>query len=426
MNPSVTQNLNFYQGHNPASLTAAYGSPLYVYNENIFRQRCRDMVNLTAYPHFKVNYAIKANTNLTLLAIAKEEGLCADISSPGEGAAALAAGFAPQDLFFIANNISTEEMTFAIEKGITLSVDSISQLETYGKLNPGGQIALRFNGGVGGGHHEKVVTGGDKTKFGIRAAYIPETKALLAKYNLQLVGINHHSGSQNPEELYLSGVKELLSIARRFDNLEFIDFGGGFSIPYHKQEGEAPMDLAMLGNALTSAIEGFVAEYGKPLTFMIEPGRYICAECGVLLGTVHAAKQNGETKFAGTDLGFSVLARTTLYDAHHDIEVYPQPQGSICRGGNLPPAALEEKISIVGNQCESGDYIAKSRLLPPIKEGDILGILDAGAYGYSMSSQYNHRARPAEVLIQSDSSLKLIRRRDTYEGMLANMQNQNK
>ena len=411
MNPSVTEKINFYQSHTPANLTAAYGSPLYVYNEAIFRRRCREMINLTTYPHLKVNYAIKANTNLTLLRIAKEEGLCADISSPGEGVAALAAGFAPEDLFFIANNISADEMAFAIEKGIALSVDSISQLETYGKLNPGGQIALRFNGGVGGGHHENVITGGDKTKFGIRAAYIPEAKALLEKYNLRLIGINHHFGSQNPEELYLNGVEELLSIARHFKDLEFIDFGGGFGIPYHKQAGEAPMNLTFLGQALTKAMESFTAEYGKPLTFMIEPGRYICAESGVLLGTVHAVKQNGKTKFAGTDLGFSVLARTTLYDAHHDIEVYSSNDANM----------YKEPISIVGNQCESGDYIAKSRLLPPIKEGDILGILDAGAYGYSMSSQYNHRPRPAEVLIQEDDSLRLIRRRDTYEDMLTNM-----
>jgi len=444
--------MNFYQGHDPAALIAAYGSPLYVYNESIFRRRCRDMVNLTTYPQFRVNYAIKANTNLSLLRIAREEGLKADISSPGEAVAAMAAGFTAKDLFFIANNISPCEMTFAIQRGIILSVDSISQLETYGRLNPGGEIALRFNGGVGGGHHESVITGGDNTKFGIRAAHIPEVKALLAKYELRLVGINQHSGSQNPEDLYLSGVEELLTIARHFKGLEFIDFGGGFSIPYNKQNGEAATDLAYLGQALTTQMENFAAEYGKPLTYMIEPGRYICAESGVLLGTVHAIKQNGETKFAGTDLGFNVLARTTLYDAHHDIEVY-RPEGAalspltkvskpeispltIVSKPEAKPSSIVSKppvssivaatahlelINIVGNQCESGDYIAKARPLPPIREGDILGVLDAGAYGYSMSSQYNHRQRPAEVLILESGDIKLIRRRDTYEDMLFNM-----
>ena len=414
MKTPVTTTMNFYKGHNPAVLTTTYGSPLYVYNESIFRQRCRDMINLTTYPHFKVNYAIKANTNLSLLRIAKEEGLSVDISSPGEAIAALAAGFTAKDMFFIANNISRDEMSFAIERNITLSVDSISQLETYGKLNPGGEIALRFNGGVGGGHHKSVITGGDNTKFGIRAAYIPDVKALLAKYQLRLIGVNHHSGSQNPEDLYLSGVEELLTIARQFENLDFIDFGGGFSIPYNKQNGEAPMNLAYLGQALTKHMENFTTEYGKPLTYMVEPGRYICAESGVLLGTVHAVKQNGKAKYAGADLGFNILARTTLYDAHHDIEIYRN-------GKCLDHTAALEPISIVGNQCESGDYIAKSRLLPKMQEGDILGVLDAGAYGYSMSSQYNHRQRPAEVLIQECGNVKQIRRRDTYEDMLANM-----
>jgi len=423
----VTTAMNFFQGHNPAALTAAYGSPLYVYNESIFRRRCRDMKNLSHYPHFKVNYAIKANTNLALLRIAKDEGLTADISSPGEAVAALAAGFAAGDLFFIANNISPGEMAFAIEKGIALSVDSVSQLETYGKLNPGGEIALRFNGGVGGGHHANVVTGGDDTKFGIRPTFIPEVKALLAKYRLKLTGINQHTGSQNTEDLYLSGVRELLSIARQFEDLEFIDFGGGFSIPYNKQSGEAPTDLARLGRELTRQMEAFAAEYGKPLTFMVEPGRYICAESGVLLGTVHAVKQNGGTRYAGTDLGFNVLARTTLYEAHHDIEIYrpaPCEDEKACR--NAFPitghaAADLQPISIVGNQCESGDYIARARPLPPVHVGDIIGVLDAGAYGYSMSSQYNHRARPAEVLIVENGEVKQIRRRDTYEDMLANM-----
>jgi len=409
---SVTKAMNFYQGHTPANLVATYGSPLYVYNESIFRQRCRDMVKLSSYPHFRVNYAIKANTNLTLLRIAKEEGLCADVSGQGEAIAAIAAGFSPQDLFFIANNISPEEMTFAINHGITLSVDSVCQLETYGKLNPGGDIALRFNGGVGGGHHQKVITGGDDTKFGIRAMLIPQAKDLLVKYNLRLVGINHHFGSQNPVDLYLEGVDELLSIARHFDGLEFIDFGGGFYVPYEKQNGEKPMDLQYLGSELTRRMETFAAKYGNQLTFMIEPGRYVCAESGVLLGTVHGLKQNGERAYAGTDLGFSVLARTTLYDAHHDIEVYSQENSN---------PENECKINIVGNQCESGDYIAKDRSLPPLHVGDILGVLDAGAYGYSMSSQYNHRLRPAEVLIQENGELKLIRRRDTYEDMLVNM-----
>jgi len=402
----------FFQGHSPQSLVKKYGSPLYVYNEGIFREKCQNMMNLCTYPNFRVNYAIKANTNLTLMAIAREEGLRADVSSAGEIVAALAAGFLPKDILFIANNISKDEMKFAIDMGITISVDSLSQLETYGRINFGGKIAVRFNTGIVGGHHEKVITGGDNTKFGMLADYMLDVKNLLNKYNLRLVGINHHIGSQYAQELYINGAKVLLDIAREFDDLDFIDFGGGFCIPYHKQQGEKAFDLKPIGQELSEHMQDFSTRYGKELMCIIEPGRYICAESGVLLGTVHAVKQVGTTKYAGTDMGFSVFARPTLYESHHDIEIY--------RHGGVGDA--KEVINIVGNQCESGDYIAKERFVPVIKEGDVLGVMDAGAYGYSMSSQYNHRPRPAEILIRKDGSLKLIRRRDSYEDMLLNMQ----
>ena len=412
MNSTVTDSCNFFQGHNPKELVKEYGSPLYVYSESIFRNKCQTMMNLCAYPNFRVNYAIKANSNLTLLGIAYNEGLKAEVSSAGEIVAALTAGFLPEDILFIANNISADEMKFAIDRNITLSVDSLSQLETYGQINSGGQIAVRFNTGIGGGHHEKVVTNGDDTKFGILADYTPQVKALIKKYNLKLVGINHHIGSQYVEELYISGCTILLNIAREFEDLHFIDFGGGFYIPYHKQDGEKPFNLTPLGESLAELIHSFALEYGKELICMIEPGRYICAESGVLLGTVNAVKQVGTAKYAGTDMGFSVFARPMLYEAHHDIEMY--------RSGEV--GNDKEIINIVGNQCESGDYIAKERLMPILQEGDILGVLDVGAYGYAMSSQYNQRQRPAEVLIRLDGSLQLIRRRDSYEDMLSNMQ----
>jgi len=408
---NVSKTNNFFQGHDPNNLVKEYGSPLYVYNERIFREKCKHMMTLCPYSRFSVNYAIKANTNLTLLNIACNEGLKADVSSAGEIVAALAAGYLPDDILFIANNICEEEMKFAIDRGVLISVDSLSQLETYGKINYGGKIAVRFNTGIGGGHHEKVVTGGDNTKFGVLMKYIPNVKQILKMYDLKLVGINHHIGSQYVEDLYIEGAKVLLNVARSFDNLDFIDFGGGFYIPYNKQQGEVAIDIRPIGEKLATLMQNFSAEYGKEVTCIIEPGRFICAESGVLLGTVNAVKHNGAAKYVGTDIGFSVLARPTLYDAHHDIEVYNHDTGN-----------EKEVTNIVGNQCESGDYIAKERLMPILKEKDIIGVLDAGAYGYSMSSQYNHRPRPAEVLICNDGKLKLIRRRDSYEDMLTNMQ----
>ena len=415
LNSQVTDSMNFFQGHDPYELVKTYGSPLYVYNERIFRQCCRDMVELCNYHKFIVNYAVKANTNLSLLALAREEGLKVDVSSAGEIVTALAAGFKPEDIFFIANNISGDEMDFAVRQGIIVSVDSLSQLSTFGMRNPGEKIALRFNTGIGGGHHESVITGGYNTKFGIMEDEIDQAKELLKKHDLTIVGINHHIGS-GPEDfidLFCEGVESLLNIGAQFENLQFIDFGGGFPIPYAKQEGELPLDLALMGERLSRLISDHANKHGNKLTYIIEPGRYICAESGVLLGTVHSVKNNGVYNYAGTDIGFSVLARHTLYEAHHDIEVYRQ-------------SATEETqtalYNIVGNMCESGDYVAKGRKLPALQIGDILCVLDTGAYGYSMSSEYNMRPRPAEVLIETSGNVRLIRRRDSFEDMLKNMQ----
>ena len=397
----VTDNSNFYMENSPIDLIEKYGSPLYVYNEKILREKMRDMKNLVSYENFAVNYSAKANSSLAILEIANEEGLNIDAMSPGEMYAELKAGFSPDKIFYISNNVSKEEMQYAIDNNITLSVDSISQLEQFGQLNPGGKVAARFNGGIGAGHHEKVITAGKNTKFGID----PD--------EMELIGINQHIGSLFMEpDKYIEGVYAILSIAKQFKDLEFIDLGGGFGIPYNKLEDTyKTLDIKSLGNKLDEIFEEFTKEYGKRLKFKVEPGRYIAAECGVLLGTVHAIKNNGNNKYAGTDLGFNVLARPVMYDSHHDIEVYRKSDEK---------SEKIEPITVVGNICETGDIIAKNRMLPTLKEGDILGILDAGAYGHVMSSNYNNRLRPAEVLIRENGEAVLIRKRDTLEDIMKN------
>lgn len=406
----VTQKNNFFSNTHPIELIEEYGSPLYVYNEKIFRLRCREMKNLITYPNFSVNYSVKANSNLNLLKIAREEGLNVDAMSPGEIFIELEAGFKPEQILFISNNVSAEEMKFAIDRNITISVDSLSQLELFGKINPGASVAIRFNPGVGAGHHEKVVTGGKETKFGVDPNFISQVKEILKKYELKLVGINQHIGSLFMDgSAYIKGIKSILSIAENFKDLEFVDLGGGFGIPYHKQDNEPRLDLSMLGQQLDLILKEWVESYGKNVTFKIEPGRYISAECGVLLGTVHTVKTNYDNKYIGTDLGFNVLQRPIMYDSHHDIEIY--------RKSNIP-SDKKEPVTIVGNICESGDIIAKNRLLPEILEGDILGILDSGAYGHVMTSNYNNRLRPAEILIKENGEHILSRRRDTLEDLL--------
>jgi diaminopimelate decarboxylase len=415
LNAEVSNAVNFYQENDPVDLVKKYGSPLYVYNERILREKCRELKRLVDYPDFFVNYSVKANSSLAILKIVREEGFHADALSPGEIFLNLTAGFKPSEIFLVSNNVGDDEMRYVLDKGILISVDSLAQLERYGKLNPQGRVAIRFNPGVGAGHHKKVVTGGGETKFGVNAEYVPEVKALLEKYRLRLAGINHHIGSLfMTGEPYIEGVKNLLDIARQFKGLEFIDMGGGLGIPYRKQSGEKRLDLAALGESLSPLLNDFAKEYGGTIAFKIEPGRYTVAESAVLLGTVNSVKYNGRKKFIGTDIGFNVLMRPVLYDAHHDIEVY--------RAGETSGTSSqkEEAVTVVGNICESGDIVAADRILPEIFEDDVLGILDAGAYGYSMCSNYNSRQRPAEVMITEDSGVRLIRERDTFEQLLVN------
>ena len=405
-----TENEDFYKGNDPKKLLEQYGSPLYVYSEDILRARCREMKNLVSYKKFSPHYSIKANSNLHLLKIVHEEGLHADAMSPGEIFVLEKAGFKSDEIFYVCNNVSTEEMKYAVERDITVSIDSLAQLEMFCPAFPGAKVAVRFNTGYGAGHHEKVVTAGKKTKFGINDDRADEVKEILQKYNMKLTGINQHIGSLFLEETaYIASAELLCNLALKFEGLEFIDFGGGFGIPYMKQDGQHRLELEPLGEKLDEVISNFVSEYGKEITFNIEPGRYVSAESCVLLGTVYALKDHAGIDYVGTDLGFNVLQRPVMYDSHHDIEVYSE--------GKLQKEGMET-VTVVGNICESGDKLAIGRTLPEIKIGDTLGVMDAGAYGYSMASNYNNRLRPAEVLIASDGSTKLIRRRDTLEDLV--------
>ncbi len=411
LNGKVTDNLDFFQGVDAFELAKKYGTPLYIYNERILRDRCNNIKNLVPYENFRVNYSAKANSNLTLLKIVKDCGLDVDAMSPGEISVELKAGFSPDQIFYISNNVTEEEMQFAIDKGITVSCDSLEQLDQYGKLNNGGKVAVRFNPGVGAGHSEKVITGGKKTKFGVSIEFIPEVKEILAKHNLTLIGINQHIGSLFMEGTpYVESLHSIDYIASQFDTLEFIDLGGGFGIPYHKEDDENPIDFDDFREKLNTFMEDFAKKYGKKLKFKIEPGRYIAAECSVLLGQVTGTKQNDKNTFIGTDIGFNVLQRPVMYDSYHGIEVYTKRDVK----------NIEFKtVSVVGNICESGDILAKDRNLPLAEKGDLIGVLDAGAYGHVMSSNYNNRLRPAEVLIRQNGDTVLIRERDTIDDILS-------
>ncbi|HBF35745.1 MAG TPA: diaminopimelate decarboxylase [Firmicutes bacterium] len=406
---------NFYGVTTPQELLAKYDSPLYVYNESVLRTRCREMAQLLPKSgfNFQADYSCKANSNVELLKIIREEGLTADAMSPGEIFVLCAAGFQPSEIFYIGNNVSDTEMRYAIDHQVAVSVDSLSQLQQFGKINPGGKVALRFNPGIGVGHHQKVVTAGKNTKFGITTDHLPEVKQCIEKYHLKVCGLNQHLGSLFlDDQVFLEGVQKLLTLANDFEDLEFIDFGGGMGVPYQKSQGQLRLDLLKLGIHLADILSQWKAVHHRDIQFKIEPGRYVVAECGVLLGRVHAKKEGYGKTYIGTDLGFNVFARAVLYGAEHDIEVYGRQYS--------PNEKKTEIVTVVGNICESGDILTDGRELPAIGVGDILGIMDAGAYGMSMASNYNNRLRPAEVLIGMDGTPRLIRRRESLEDLVRN------
>ena len=408
---SFIKKANFFKGNKPEDIVAKYGTPVYVYNEDILRDRMRKVSKIITKYEFHSNYSIKANTNFNILKIALSEGLYADAMSVGEMRILLDAGFPAEKIFFVSNNVSKEEMQFAIDHKIMVSIDSLSQLEQFGEINKGGKCAVRINPGVGAGHHEKVVTAGKKTKFAIAEEDIDQIFEIAAKYDLTIAGINQHVGSlfMDPEP-FLAAVKNFLRIAMKFEKLEFIDFGGGYGIPYHKLDDEQDFPMESFKKDFEVLIDDFVKEYGYAPLFKTEPGRFVVAESCILLGRVHSTKQNSGVKYVGTDIGMNVLVRPSMYDSWHDIE--------FIRNNEIVARENMEEQTVTGNICESGDLLAKNRLLPVAQKGDLAAVLDAGAYGYAMCSTYNSRPRPAEVLITYDGEVKCIRRAETYEDLM--------
>lgn len=427
MNSFLTQS-NFFAGNNPEEIKAKYGSPVYVYNENIIRAHMASVAKvITKYP-YTANYSVKANTNINILKLALDEGINCDAMSTGEIQMLLKAGFPKEKIFFVPNNVSAEELKFALDKRIMTSLDSLSQLELFGIICEENNIpasertcAVRINPGVGAGHCDKVVTAGKKTKFGIQESDIPQIFEIAEKYSLRIAGINQHIGSlfMDPQP-YLDAVTNLLRIAMQFEKLDFIDFGGGYGIPYHKLDEEKDFPMEDFKKRLEPILDKFVEEYtssakggsdqNKIPLFKSEPGRYCVAEGSVILGTVHAVKQNSGKTYIGTDVGMNVLIRPSMYDSWHDIEF-------IRKGKPVARENLTEQ-TVTGNICESGDLLAKDRLLPKVNRGDTVCVLDTGAYGYSMCYPYNSRPRPAEIMVCKDGSVKQIRRAETIEDLM--------
>lgn len=401
---TVENNQLYIQGIAAETLITEYGSPLFVYDAECIRRRYRDFQSAFPFSDLDIHYACKANTNLAILRLLRDEGACIDAVSTGEVFMALEAGYPAEKILFTGNNVTDEEMRYLIGKRILINIDSPSQLKRYGRMAPGTDIALRINPDVGSGHHDHCITGGPDSKFGISRTALADVSETLNACRLRVTGIHAHVGSGVLESApFLEAAEALLRATTPFKNLQFIDFGGGFGIPYASDD--TVLDIRDLGRKLTGLFTAFCREYGRELRLKLEPGRYIVGESGTLLMQCNAVKTNGQRTFVGTDSGFHHLIRYPLYNAHHDI----------VNASNMADEAFE--YDICGNICESTDFFARNRSVARVREGDILAVKDVGAYGFCMSSNYNTRPRPAEVLIDQGRS-RVIRARETVEDLL--------
>lgn len=385
-----------------ARLAERYGTPAYVYSARVLRNHCRALVR--AFPGVSLRYAMKANANPSLLRMIRGQRLGVDTVSAWEVALARECGFRPRDIVYSGSNPTDEELEAVHKAGVLANLDALSALRRYGKLHRGAPVSLRLNLDIGGGHHPHVVTAGPDSKFGLAPEELPEARALIARYGLKLVGLHQHIGSGVFDlSLWMEAFEALLELAGAIPGVQIVDAGGGFGVPYRPDE--SPIDLPVWGRAITSRMARFNAARKKKARLVLEPGRYVVCEAGVLVARVTTVKRTRDRVFVGVDSGMHHLVRPAMYQAWHPVVTYPRRDGP------------QERVFVVGPICESGDVLAEERTMAVPREGDLVVVGNAGAYGFAMASHYNLRARPAEVLVDGDRA-RLVRKRESYRDVV--------
>lgn len=370
-----------------------FGTPVYVYEENVIRTQCQKLKR--HFPEIEFHYAVKANANPEVLRIIREEGIGAEAVSLGELNAAKRAGFPARTLSFTCASLTEAELVKAVRSGARINLDSLTQLDIWGRNGLGKDVSLRINQGIGAGHHAHVMTGGSNSKFGITLKDMPKAKEIAASYGLRITGIQQHIGSNVLDAYtFMKAVRALLGTAAKFPDVTHVDFGGGLGIPYRPEEPE--LDLKTLGKNMRALLHDFKNQRGREIVFAMEPGRFIVAESGTLVTSVTDLKETAKRTFVGVNTGFNHLVRHAMYGAYHPIDIVGRRIGKKAR------------ITVAGNICESGDLLAIDRpmLLPKI--GELLAIRNAGAYGFSMASHFNLRTLPKEVLLDREGNLSEI------------------
>ena len=388
------------------SITHTFGSPVYVYDANkISSQYERLTKAFAAVPSLRINYAMKALSNVSILKLMRKLGAGLDTVSIQEVKLGLHAGFAPEQIIFTPNGVSMEEIEEAASLGVQLNIDSLSILEQFGSKHPQVPVCIRINPHVMAGGNSNISVGHIDSKFGISIHQIPHILRIVENTKMHINGIHMHTGSDILDiDVFLYAAEILFDAAKHFRELKFIDFGSGFKVPY--KEGDIQTDIEELGERLGQRFLEFCKLYGRNLTLAFEPGKFLVSEAGFFLVKVNVVKQTTSTVFAQIDSGFNHLIRPMFYGATHFIENISNPEGK------------KRFYSVVGYICET-DTFASNRQIAEISEGDILCFRNAGAYCYTMASNYNSRPRPAEVL-WIDGQAKLICKAETFEDLLRN------
>lgn len=395
------------QGFDVGELVSRYQTPLYLYDTSVIQHQIGRLQKAFDVPELGIHFACKALNNIHILKLMKDWGIGLDTVSIQEIWIAKRAGFPPERILYTPNCVGTDEIEMAIQEGVQINVDHIETLEYIGHHHPGTKVGIRINPHVMAGGHEKLSVGHIDSKFGISIYQLPLVLRLVDALKLRVNGLHMHTGSDILDSgVFRLAADILFDAARKFSDLEFIDFGSGIKVAY--KADDVYTDVEELGQVLSESFNNFCREYGRPLKLYLEPGKFLVSEAGYFLVRTNVIKQTPSTVFAGVDSGLNHLIRPMFYDAYHHIFNLSHPQGK------------PRVYNIVGYICET-DTFANNRVVAEIRPGDILCFKNAGAYCYTMSSNYNSRFRPAEVMLHGGRD-HLIRERETLEDLLRHQQ----
>ena len=382
-----------------------FGTPLYVYHAEKIKEQFQKLKSAFAQTDVRFFYASKALTNINILRYIKSIGCDIDCSSFNEVLLALKAGVEPQRILYTSNNIAFSEIEAAKEKGVHINIDSLSNLEKFGKkFGHSYPVGIRFRPNILSGGNLKISTGHDRSKFGIPLEHVDRVLQLVKETNLWIRGLHIHTGSEIEDVALTKGIEVLFGIAPQFPELEFMDLGGGFKVPY--KPGENGVDIGSIGQKVANEFSAFEKKHHRHIQVWFEPGKFMVSEAGYFITKVNVLKPSSSTTFAGVDSGLNHFIRPMFYGSYHVIENISNPGGP------------QENYTVVGNICET-DTFAEDRPLHQVREGDYLVFRNAGAYGYEMASNYNSRYRPAEVLVINGKA-HLIRRREEFDDLVRN------